>query len=134
MYQFTFSPTVQEGSLFSMSSSTFIVCRFVDDGHSVWCEVIPHCSFGLYFSNSFTDIEHPFMCLLPCVCLFWRNICLGLLPTFWLGYLFSWYWAVWAAYIFWRLIFVSFICSYFWGLSFNLVYCFLYCAEAFKFH
>ena len=78
-------------------------------------------------SQIVTDIEHPFMYLLPCVCLFLRNVCLGLLPTFWLSYWFSWNWAVWAAYIFWRLIFVScFICSYFWGLSFNLVYCLVF--------
>ena len=24
---------------------------FFDDGHSDWCEVIPHCSFDLHFSN-----------------------------------------------------------------------------------
>ena len=45
LYQFTFPPTVQEGSLFSTPSPAFIVCRFFDDGHSDWCEVIPHCSF-----------------------------------------------------------------------------------------
>ena len=27
------------------------VCRFFDDGHSDWCEVIPHCSFDLHVSN-----------------------------------------------------------------------------------
>ena len=30
----------------------FIVCRFFGDGRSVWCEVIPHCSFDLHFSNN----------------------------------------------------------------------------------
>ena len=34
----------------------------------------------------------------------WRHICLGLFPTFWLGCLFFWYWVVWAACIFWKLI------------------------------
>ena len=24
---------------------------FFDDGHSDWCEVIPHCDFDLHFSN-----------------------------------------------------------------------------------
>ena len=36
------SPTVQEGSLFSISSPAFIVCRFFDDGHSDWGELIPY--------------------------------------------------------------------------------------------
>ena len=37
----TFPPTVQEGSLFSTPSPAFVVCRFSDDAHSKWCEVIP---------------------------------------------------------------------------------------------
>ena len=49
---FTFPPTVQEGSLFHTSSAAFIVCRFFNDGHSDWCEVIPHYSLGLHFSNN----------------------------------------------------------------------------------
>ena len=48
---FTLLPTVQEGSLFSTSSPEFIVCRFFDDGHTDWCEVVSHCSFDLHFSN-----------------------------------------------------------------------------------
>ena len=28
-------------------------CRFFDDGHSDWWEVIPHCSFDLHFSNNY---------------------------------------------------------------------------------
>ena len=39
---------MQEGSLFSTSSPAFIVCRIFDDGHSDWCEVIPHCG-GFFF-------------------------------------------------------------------------------------
>ena len=45
-------PTVQEGSLFSTSSPAFIICRFFDDGHFDWYEVIPHCCFDLHFSNN----------------------------------------------------------------------------------
>ena len=52
LQQFTFPLTVQEGSLFSTPSPVFIVCRFFHDGHSDLCEVIPHCSFDLYFSNN----------------------------------------------------------------------------------
>ena len=33
-------------------SPAFVVCRFFDDGHSDWCEVISHCSFDLHFSNN----------------------------------------------------------------------------------
>jgi len=43
---------VREGSLFCTFSPAFIVCRLFDDGHSDWCEVIPHCSFDLHFSNN----------------------------------------------------------------------------------
>ena len=32
-----------------------------------------------------SDVEHLFMCLLASFCLLWKNVCLGLLPTFWLG-------------------------------------------------
>ena len=41
----------QEGSLFLTPSPAFIVCRAFDNGQSDWCEVIPHCSFDLNFSN-----------------------------------------------------------------------------------
>ena len=32
-------------------SPVFIICRLFVDGHSDQCEVIPHCSFDLHFSN-----------------------------------------------------------------------------------
>jgi len=51
-FNLTFSPTVQEGSLFSILSPAFMVCRSFNDGHFGWCEVIPHCSFNVYFSNN----------------------------------------------------------------------------------
>ena len=41
----------RRGHLFTPYPS-FIVCRLFDDGHSDWCELIPHCSFDLYFSNN----------------------------------------------------------------------------------
>ena len=52
LYQFTFPLTVQESSLLSIPSPAFIVSRFFDDGHCDWCEVIPHCSFDLHFSDN----------------------------------------------------------------------------------
>ena len=42
-----------------------------------------------------SDVEHLFMSYWPSVCPFWRSIHLGLLPNFWLGYLFFCYWIVW---------------------------------------
>ena len=38
--------------VFSIPAPAFIVCRFFDDGHSDWCELIPHCIFDLHFSNN----------------------------------------------------------------------------------
>ena len=52
LHQFTFSPTAQESSLVSVSGAAFIVCTVFDDGFSAQCEVIPYCSFDLYFSNN----------------------------------------------------------------------------------
>ena len=56
--QCTFPPMVHEGSLLSTPPAAFIACRFFcflffdDDGRSDQCEVIPHCSFDLHFSNN----------------------------------------------------------------------------------
>ena len=40
-----------QGFPFLTSLPIFVVCRFFDDGHSDPCEVIPHCSFDLHFSD-----------------------------------------------------------------------------------
>ena len=120
---------MQEGSLFSSLSSAFIVCRFFDDGHSHWCEVIPLWVL-ICITLIISDVEH-----ISCVywlseCLLWRSVCLGLLPAYWMGCFFFWYWAMGSAYILWRLI-VCQLCGSqlfspeFWGLSFHVVYCFL---------
>ena len=50
LYQFTFPPTVQEGSLFSTFSPASTVRRSFDNDHFDWCEVIPCFSFDLHFS------------------------------------------------------------------------------------
>ena len=52
LYQFTRPPTVQECSLFSTLPPGIIICRMFVDSYSDWCEVIPHCSFDLHFSNN----------------------------------------------------------------------------------
>ena len=51
-HQFTFPPTMYEGSLFSVSSLTFVICVLFDDRHSDRCEVLFHCSFDFHFPDN----------------------------------------------------------------------------------
>ena len=41
----------QQWSLFSTPSPAFIACRLLDRSHSDWREMVPHCGFGLHFSD-----------------------------------------------------------------------------------
>ena len=91
---------MQDSSLFSTSSLPFILCRNFDDGHSDWCEMIPQCSFDLHFSNN----EHLFMYLLAIYISFLEKCVFRSSAHFLLCCLFFWYWGVWAAYTFWKLI------------------------------
>ena len=52
-----------------------------------------------------SDVEHLLMCLSSSVCLLWREISVYIFcPFFQFGlFVCSWYWAVWAVCIFWRL-------------------------------
>ena len=52
-----------EGSLFSIPSPAFIVCRLLDSSHYGQHEMVSHCGFDLHFSHN-SDIEHLFTCLL----------------------------------------------------------------------
>ena len=65
-----------------------------------WFLIVVLICISLIMSN----VEHLFIPLLAICMSSLENVCLGLFPTFWLGYLFFWYWIVWAACIFWKFI------------------------------
>ena len=43
---------MQEGSLFSTTPPTLVLCGLINDGHSDWGEVASRGSFDLHFSNN----------------------------------------------------------------------------------
>ena len=61
------------------------MCRLFNDGLSDWCEVVPHCSCDLHFSNNGND-KYLSCAYWPSMCLLWRNVYLNL--SFCLGCLF----------------------------------------------
>ena len=49
-----YNPTNQEYRWVPLSPNPLqhlLFCRLINDGHSDWCKVVPHCSFDLYFCN-----------------------------------------------------------------------------------
>ena len=67
LYQFTFPPTVQKGSLFSTPLSAFIVCRFFDDGQCLpsFQEFVGH--LYVFFGEMSVQVFHPFFDWVVCV-------------------------------------------------------------------
>ena len=59
LYKFTFPPTVQGSSLFSIPSPAFVVYRFCDDDHSNWYDMVVLICISLVISGA----GHLFMCL-----------------------------------------------------------------------
>ena len=74
----TSAATVYEGSLFSTSSPTFVICVLfflcILTGVRKYLIVILFCIFFMI-----NDVEHLFMCLLA-IYLSWENVCSGVLP------------------------------------------------------
>ena len=58
----------------AIPSLAFIICRLFSEGHSDWCEVIPHL-IVFYVSQIINGIENLFMYLLA-VCMSFLEICL----------------------------------------------------------
>ena len=99
LYQFTFPPTVREGALLSTSSSALIVYGFFffffffTMSYSDLFEVMPHCSFDLYFSSNL-QCWVSFHVLLSYPYVFLQiEIYLGLPPIFRSSCLIFGYWA-----------------------------------------
>ena len=94
-------------SLFSTHSPAFIICWRFNDGHSDWCEGIPHKSFDLHFSNSYqwwtffhVPIGYLYYSLKKCLFRSPTHFSIGLLGLF--CCCFDCFWIVWAACIFWK--------------------------------
>ena len=132
LHEFTFLPTVYEGSLFSTSLPTFVICVLFDDCHSDRCEVI------LWFWPAFPWWS-VMLSIFSCACWpaafpLWKKMSIQFFCPFLIRFFFL-CWVIWAVYI--RCILIPYWSHHFLPfsrLSFHFVNDFLYCAKAFMFN
>ena len=63
LHQFTFPPTAKEVpfSPHHLELLLFADFFFLNDGHSNWVKMVPHCSFDFLFSNyAYHSLDHYF--------------------------------------------------------------------------
>ena len=101
LHQFTVPQILQEGSLFSILSPTFISCRLFDNGHYDWCEVAIPCIL-IFISLIINDDVH--LSMLSIWMSFLKKYLFWTTPHFFHWHLIFLYWVIWAICIFWELI------------------------------
>ena len=99
-----------KGSRFSTSLPTFDICGILDD--SCLTKVRWYLILFICVSLKINECWPSFICLLS-IYMYLENIYSGLLPEFWIGWVFG-YWFVWDVAVFWIFILCHlYMCKYF---------------------
>ena len=86
-HQFTFPPTVYDGSLLPTSLPTFVICVLFNDSHSNGVKYLTEVLIWISLTISdvkhlFSDVKHLFMCYWSSAYPLWKNVYSGLLSIF----------------------------------------------------